>query len=122
MIWVRRFDYDYVLKCITLHSCSYVSKLRLTFQVYAFLMLFLTNCTGRYDWINGTFMDWWSTNTSDNYLKVEMCFENHFTGIKVGPFLVQGQNKTVGRLYINKINVHHNLRYLEMLVTEKYLH
>lgn len=41
-------------------------------------------------------MDWWSTNTSDNYLKVEMCFENYFTGIKVGPFLVQGQNKTVG--------------------------
>ena len=53
------------------------------------------NDLGRYQWINGSYVDWWTVESAADYMKAENCFRNYFTGIKLGPFKLDGTEEFV---------------------------
>lgn len=53
-------------------------------------------------WINGSYVDWWTEHSGREYDKKRDCFFDYFQGMELGPFLINGQNKTVGILYAFK--------------------
>ncbi|ELT98895.1 hypothetical protein CAPTEDRAFT_223071 [Capitella teleta] len=50
---------------------------------------------GRYVWTNGSFYDWWSDDSDEEYSTRRSCFLDYFDGAQLGPFLINGRNETV---------------------------
>ena len=44
---------------------------------------------------NGTFNYWWNDYTDSNYTEAVQCITDFFTNQTLGPYLVDGENKTV---------------------------
>ncbi|KAK2193700.1 hypothetical protein NP493_8g07007 [Ridgeia piscesae] len=46
-------------------------------------------------WVNGTYGDWWTPETTEEYDKRAACFRDYYSTLKAGPYLVDGIKHTV---------------------------
>ena len=51
---------------------------------------------GSFRWVNGTYGDWWTPETTEEYDKRAACFRDYYSTLKAGPYLIDGIKHTVG--------------------------
>lgn len=50
---------------------------------------------GSFRWVNGTYGDWWTPETTEEYDKRAACFRDYYSTLKAGPYLIDGITHTV---------------------------
>ena len=53
---------------------------------------------GSFRWANGTYGDWWTPETTEEYDKRAGCFRDYFSTLKAGPYLIDGIETTVSQI------------------------
>ncbi|KAI0234246.1 Endothelin-converting enzyme-like 1 [Lamellibrachia satsuma] len=50
---------------------------------------------GSFRWVNGTYGDWWTAETTAEFDKKAGCFRDYYSTLKAGPYLIDGTKRTV---------------------------
>ena len=59
---------------------------------------------GSFRWANGTYGDWWTPETTEEYDKRAGCFRDYFSTLKAGPYLIDGIETSVSQIDMPQFN------------------